>query len=127
MRVPIRSAVAIVSVVFFGTDSFALTALRETSSPKSPGAAVAVHHRGHHYRRSYRASLFRQWCAYNCYLVRPGARPPLGAYGYSLYSYDQDIPFPYRYDGDASPLDNGLALTYPITGRPFMRVFERPY
>jgi hypothetical protein len=80
----------------------------------------------HHARR--RGGLFSNWCAYNCYAVSPCYHGGcLGEYGYSRYAYDQDIPFHYRWDRDATPSDNVLAKTYPVTGEWFMRMFERTY
>jgi hypothetical protein len=71
--------------------------------------------------------MFKNWCAYNCYAVPPCSRGCYGRYGYSRLPYDQDLPFRYRYDRDAIPTDNGLALAYPITGEWIMRSFERIY
>jgi hypothetical protein len=71
--------------------------------------------------------LFSNWCAYNCYRVSPCARRGgcYGRYHYSHYAYDEDLPFRYRYDRDASAIDNGLGVIYPVTGEWFMRAFER--
>ncbi len=86
------------------------------------GAIVKVsHHRHHRHARG----LFSNWCAYNCYLVSTRARPPLGRYGYSQIPYDQDLPFPYRFDPDASIVDNALALPQYYVGGPLLRAGER--
>jgi hypothetical protein len=73
------------------------------------------------------AGLFSNWCAYNCYRVSPCARRGgcYGRYHYSHYRYDEDLPFPYRWDRDANAIDNGLGVIYPVTGEWFMRAFER--
>ena len=81
-------------------------------------AVVKVSHHRH-------AGAFGNWCAYNCYRVSRYARPPLGRYGYSQYAYDQDLPFPPRWDRDASAVDNVLGVIHPYTGEPFLRLFER--
>jgi hypothetical protein len=72
--------------------------------------------------------LFSNWCAYNCYRVSPCARGGCyGRYHYSQYRYDQDLPFCYRWDRDASPVDNVLGTVHTVTGEPFLRLFERTY
>ena len=76
----------------------------------------------HHHRRG---DLFSNWCAYNCYRVSRYARAPLGRYAYSQYAYDQDLPFPYRWDRDASPVDNALALPQYYIGTPLLSAGER--
>jgi hypothetical protein len=80
---------------------------------------MSVHH------RHRRGDIFSNWCAYNCYRVSRYARPPLGRYGYSLIPYDQDLPFPYRWDIDASIVDNALALPQYYVGGPLLRAGER--
>ncbi len=76
----------------------------------------------HHHRRG---DLFSNWCAYNCYRVSRYTRAPLGRYGYSQYAYDQDLPFPHRWDRDASPVDNALALPQYYIGTPLLSAGER--
>ena len=97
------------------------------SALNAPVAQIAVpdeaivkvsHHRRH-------GGAFSNWCAYNCYRVSPSARAPLGRYGYSQYAYDEDLPFPTRWDRDASPVDNVLGAIHPYTGEVFLRAFER--
>ncbi len=88
---------------------------------------VKVYHRGHRHARGGNG-LFSNWCAYNCYRVSPCASGEcLGAYHYSHYLYDQDLPFPYRWDWDANAVDNVLGYIHPYTGDPFLRLFERTY
>ncbi len=83
--------------------------------------AVKVAHRRHG------NGLFSNWCAYNCYRVSPCARRGgcYGRYHYSHYRYDEDLPFAYRWDRDASAIDNVLGVVHPYTGDPFLRLFER--
>lgn len=78
------------------------------------------------YRR-HGGGMFAHWCAYNCYAIGPFYRGPLGVYGYRFVPYDQDIPAHYRWDHDASPVDNVLGRLYPLTGEPGMRAFETVY
>lgn len=86
-------------------------------------AAVKVYHRARGGR-----DLFRNWCAYNCYRVSPCAWGGcFGRYHYSRYAYDQDLPFPYRWDRDARAADNVAGAFHPYTGEPFLRLFERRY
>jgi hypothetical protein len=93
--------------------------------PVAQPAADSVKVR-HRHRRN--GGLFSNWCAYNCYSVPRGCYGGcLGRYGYSLYAYDEDLPFRYRFDRDASPIDNVDAFVYPYTGAPFIRAFERLY
>ncbi|MBT3070809.1 hypothetical protein KKP04_08010 [Rhodomicrobium sp. Az07] len=75
--------------------------------------------------RSYgRGDLFSNWCAYNCYRVSPCAQGGCyGRYHYSQYPYDEDLPFRYRWDSDASIQDNILARLNPG----YLRAFERRY
>ena len=81
-------------------------------------AAASRHHR--------RGDLFSNWCAYNCYRVSPCARGAcLGRYHYSRYPYDEDLPFPYRWDRDASAVDNVLAAPQYLIGTPLLRAGER--
>ncbi len=111
---------AIVATVIPVSHASALNAPRAQIS--GPGdAIVKVSH--HHHRHG--GGLFGNWCAYNCYRVSRFARPPLGRYGYSQYAYDQDLPFPYRWDRDASPVDNALALPQYYIGTPLLSAGER--
>jgi hypothetical protein len=112
---------------------------QETQAPQSTAATplaptrtagagtVRVSHRVRRHGSS-RSGLFRQWCAYNCYAVPPCSGPSCyGRYGYSHFAYDEDLPFPHRWDRDASPFDNVDAYVYRYTGEPFIRAFERVY
>ncbi|HZV20779.1 MAG TPA: hypothetical protein VE986_04460 [Hyphomicrobiales bacterium] len=104
---------------FAASDAFAFTA---SQAPLANGAAmtVKVYHRHRHVRGG---PNFKHWCAYNCYAISRCYRGCLGVYGYRFYPYDQDLPFRYRYDHDASPIDNAFAITAP----PLPRLFERAY
>jgi len=95
-------------------------------TPKPSSSVMSVrYHR--HYRGGVNA-MFRHWCSYNCYAVPPCCGPSFyGHYGYSHYAYDEDIPFPHRFDRDASPVDNADAFIYRYTGEPIIRAFERLY
>jgi hypothetical protein len=102
------------------------------SSPLPPvqGNGIGSHaiRAGHYRHRRGGRSLFRNWCAYNCYSVPPCHGPSCyGRYGYSHYAYDEDIPFRYRFDRDASPIDNADAFVFRYTGTPVIRAFERTY
>jgi hypothetical protein len=104
----------------------------ESPAPASSFRAVTAKtiRVSHHVRRhgSSRGGLFRQWCAYNCYAVPPCSGPSCyGRYGYSHFAYDEVLPFPHRWDRDASPIDNVDAYIYRYTGEPFIRAFERIY
>ena len=77
-----------------------------------------------HHRHHRRGGLFSNWCAYNCYRVSRYARPPLGRYGYSQFAYDEDLPFCYRSDPDASFIDNGLSVPQYYVGAPLLRAGE---
>jgi len=126
MKLFICVAMALFAAASFGGKAHAFTAshARAAKAAVHPAAklvAEIVRHR----RRS---GLFSNWCAYNCYLVpRCYNGHCLGRYGYSHFAYDEDLPFPYRYDRDASPIDNGDAFIYRFTGEPVMRAFERIY
>jgi hypothetical protein len=85
----------------------------------SNGIVKVSHHRHRH------GDLFSNWCAYNCYRVSRFARAPLGRYHYSQYAYDQDLPFPHRWDIDASPVDNVLGVPQYYIGGPLLRAGER--
>ncbi len=124
MKTLIFSA-ALLAVAALAGEASAMTA-SQAQIADAAGAVSKVDYRKHRYRR-YGAPAYRSWCAYNCYAVSPRARGPLGAYAYSQYRYDEDIPIRYRYDWDASPTDNALGLAYPVTGAPFLRIFERTY
>ena len=124
MKTLIVSAVAFLASTTLVPDASAIS-VSPPPNVLAEKSAIKIYHRGPHHRRA--SAPFRNWCAYNCYAVRPGARGPFGAYAYSRFPYDQDIPFRYRYDYDASPIDNGLGLAYPYTGEPFWRLFERTY
>ncbi len=127
MKIIICVAVALFAAAVFGGEARALTAsharaAKAAARPAAKPASDIVKTRRRH------GGLFSNWCAYNCYAVpRCYNGRCLGRYGYSHYAYDQDLPFRYRYDRDASPVDNGDAFVYPFTGEPFMRAFERIY
>jgi hypothetical protein len=113
----VRYVAVFVATCLFASDAFALTASRGLRANAGPMAAK-VYHRHRHGNSG--SPNFKHWCAYNCYAISPCYRGCLGRYGYRFYAYDQDLPFRYRYDRDASPIDNGFALV----GAPF---FERAY
>jgi hypothetical protein len=122
METLIRSTAVLFAFTAFGSGAHALQPSLAYAA-KSSTEAVRVSDLTHRHR-----GLFSNWCAYNCYAVSPCRHGDcLGRYGYSRYAYDEDLPFPYRYDRDAIPTDNWLALAYPVTGEPFMRLPERPY
>jgi hypothetical protein len=122
MKTLIFSAAALFACAAFGSGADALQA-SPAYAAKRPAEAIKVRY---HSRRH--GGLFSNWCAYNCYAVSPCHHGGcLGDYGYSRYAYDQDLPFRYRWDRDASPTDNALGLAYPVTGEWFMRMFERTY
>jgi len=88
----------------------------------APSQAIRVSNTGRY--RGGRGDLFSNWCAYNCYRVSPCAQGGcFGRYHYSQYPYDEDLPFRYRWDSDASIQDNILARAN--TG--YLRFFERQY
>jgi hypothetical protein len=127
MKTFICIAAALLTAAFFGDEARALTSSQAWAKPAAQQAAkpasetVKIRHR----RRS---GAFGNWCAYNCYAVpRWRNRRCLGRYGYSHYAYDEDLPFRYRWDRDASPIDNVDAFAYRFTGQPFMGAFERVY
>ena len=93
------------------------------NAPKTQVTLVSDIKASHHRHRH--GDLFSNWCAYNCYRVSRYARPPLGRYGYSQYAYDQDLPFRYSWDRDASPVDNALALPQYYVGTPLLSAGER--
>ncbi len=113
---------AAAAAMFAGSDASALTASKAQIAAGGNGV-VKVYHRarsGH--------NLFGNWCAYNCYRVSPcAAGGCFGRYHYSAYAYDQDLPFYYRWDRDASAVDNVLGVAHSYTGGQFLRLFERRY
>jgi hypothetical protein len=117
MKLLFWSAAAFIAHLLVGGGTFALTASQAQIRDASTVIAK-VHYR----HRRHSGAPYRNWCAYNCYAVPSGTLPPLGAYRYSQYRYDQDIPARYRWDGDASPIDNAFALVYPYTAEPIMRI-----
>ena len=122
MKTLICYAAVLFAFAAFGSRAHALpVSLAYAAKPAAEAVKVNGHTRRH-------AGLFSNWCAYNCYAVsRCHHGGCLGNYGYSRYAYDQDLPFRYRYDRDAIPTDNALGLAYPVTGEPFIRMFERIY
>ncbi len=94
------------------------------TAPTEIEPSARSRHSRHHRRHG---GLFSNWCAYNCYAVPPCSHGCYGAYGYSRVPYDEDLPFHYRWDRDASIIDNPLALIYPYTGAPIMRAGEAVY
>ncbi len=129
MKTLICVAMALFAAAIFGGEARAFTAssVRTAKAAARPAAELAsdVRANGRHRRHG---GLFSNWCAYNCYSVpRCYNGKCLGRYGYSHYAYDEDLPFSYRYDRDASPIDNGDAFVYRYTGEPIMRAFERIY
>jgi hypothetical protein len=122
MRTLICSAAALFAFAALGSGAQALQ-VSPAYAAKSGAEAVKVRYHARRY-----GGLFSNWCAYNCYAVsRCHHGRCLGNYGYSRYAYDEDLPFRYRYDRDAIPTDNALGMAYPVTGEPFMRLFERTY
>lgn len=91
----------------------------EASAANIPATKVSHHH--------HRGGAFSNWCAYNCYSVSRSARAPLGRYAYSQYAYDEDLPFPHRWDIDASPIDNVLGVVQAQVGNPLLRAGERSW
>jgi hypothetical protein len=112
-------AAALAASLYWG-DAAAFSAPGLAAAPTASGGVKVSHGRRGN-------GLFSNWCAYNCYRVSPCARRGgcYGRYHYSRYRYDEDLPFRYRWDRDASAIDNGLGLIYPVTGEWFMRAFER--
>jgi hypothetical protein len=110
---------AIVATIVSVSGASAFNAPKAQITLISDGIVKVSHHRHRH------GDLFGNWCAYNCYRVSRYARAPLGRYGYSQYAYDQDLPFPYRWDIDASPVDNVLSVPQYYIGGPILRAGER--
>jgi hypothetical protein len=126
MRILLSFATALLAISVGGNNAFALS-VSKAHVAYAADTAVKVNGRSHRRHRYSGGAPYANWCAYNCYAVRPGTVGPLGAYHYSEYYYDQDLPFRYRWDWDASPSDNVLARIHPYTGEPFLRLLERPY
>lgn len=122
MKLLFWSAAAAIVCLLTGSGAVALSA-SQAQIRNASAAIVKIQHR----HRRHAGAPYRNWCAYNCYAVPPGTLPPLGAYHYSQFAYDQDLPFRYRWDKDASPVDNVLGFAYPFTGEPFLRIPERVY
>ncbi len=120
MKAIVCLSAAAVAALLSWSEASALPA-PDLSRSAPANALVKIYHgrRGH--------GLFSNWCAYNCYRVSPCARRGdcFGRYHYSHYRYDEDLPFPYRWDRDASAIDNVLGVIHPYTGDPFLRLFER--
>ena len=110
---------AIVATIVSVSGASAFNAPKAQITLISDGIVKVSHHRHRH------GDLFGNWCAYNCYRVSRFAQPPLGRYGYSQYAYDQDLPFPHRWDIDASPVDNVLSVPQYYIGGPLLRAGER--
>ncbi len=118
MKALVSLCAAIVASIVLANEAAALNAPQAHLSVLTSGIVKVSHHR-------HAGGLFNNWCAYNCYRVSRYARPPLGRYGYSQYAYDQDLPFRYRWDRDASPIDNALALPQYYIGSPLLSAGER--
>ncbi len=126
MKAFICFAMALLAAAVFKDEARAWTAAPAPIA-KAATDIVKVTDLNRKHRRRGR-SLFSNWCVYKCYSVPPCYHGPcLGAYGYSRLPYDEDLPFSYRYDWDASPTDNGLGFVHPYTGEPAIRAFERIY
>ena len=109
---------SIVATVISVSAAFAVNAPKVQIAGPADAIVKVSHHR--------RGDIFSNWCAYNCYRVSPCARGTcLGRYHYSHYAYDQDLPFPYRWDRDASPVDNVLAAPQYYIGAPLLSAGER--
>ena len=109
---------AIVAMIVSVSGASAFNAPKAQITRISDGIVKVSHHR-------HSRGLFGNWCAYNCYRVSRYARAPLGRYGYSQYAYDQDLPFRYSWDIDASPVDNVLSVPQYYIGGPILRAGER--
>ncbi len=119
MKALVSFCAAIVATIVFVNEAAALNTPKAQLSSSTSGIVQVSHH-----RRG--GGLFSNWCAYNCYRVSPCARGTcLGRYHYSRYAYDEDLPFPYRWDRDASPIDNALAVPQYYIGTPLLRAGER--
>ncbi len=123
MKINVLILGALLALTTVGSDARAMTVPAQPAAKPAASAAPVRYH-----RRRGGSGLFRQWCAYNCYAVPPCCGPShYGRYGYSHFAYDDDIPFPNRWDRDASPLDGADAYVYRFTGEPIIRAFERLY
>ncbi|MFZ0572864.1 MAG: hypothetical protein WA265_06440 [Rhodomicrobium sp.] len=126
MKTLICVAIAFFAATVFGGEARALTA-----SPAR--AAITAGHSAAKLASDIETSRrhggpFSNWCAWNCHPVPHCYNGKcLGRYGYSHFAYDEDLPFCYHYDRDASPIDNDDAFVYRYTGAPVMRAFERIY
>ena len=118
MKAAFHLCAAVAAVFVSASEASALNAPSAQVTVPSDAIVKVSHHRRH-------GALFGNWCAYNCYRVSRYARPPLGRYGYSQYAYDQDLPFCYRWDRDASPVDNVLSVPQYYIGGPLLRAGER--
>ena len=125
MKIMALFVAAFLSAALGGTEAQALPA--KPAQIAKQKSVVKVNARVRRHRNRSGRALFRNWCAYNCYAVPPCFNRCYGRYGYSRFAYDEDIPFRYSYDRDASPIDNGDAFVYRVTGEPFIRAFERIY
>jgi hypothetical protein len=127
MKTAVYFAIGVLAATVSAGEARAWTVSPAGISQPAASAIAVSEFRHRHGSRSGR-SLFSNWCAYNCYSVPPCSHGRcFGRYGYSRFAYDEDLPFPYRYDRDASPIDNGDAFLYRYTGQPIMRAFERIY
>jgi hypothetical protein len=120
-------AAGVLAAISFGSEARALTASQGLARPAVERAAKPVADTGQ-IRHRRRAGAFGNHCAYNCYAVpRSCAGCCLGRYGYRRYAYDEDLPTRYRWDWEASPIDNATGMVYGFAGVPVTRVFERVY
>jgi hypothetical protein len=119
-------ATGFLAAVSFGSGACALTVSQGLAAPAVERAAkpatgvIQI-------RNRRRAGAIGNWCAYNCYAVPRCGHGHCYGYGHARYPYDEDLPFPYRWDHEASPTDNADAIFYRFTGEPAMRIFERVY
>ncbi len=109
MKALVFFAVASLAAAIFGSDAQALTA-QPAGIEKAADGEVEASDQDYRPQRHYRGPSFSNWCAYNCYSVPRCSQGCYGAYGYSRYAYDEDMPFPYRCDPEASPLDHIYAV-----------------
>ncbi len=119
-------AAGFLAAISLGSEVRALTASQGLARPAMERAAkpatevIQIGGRSH-------GGTFGNWCAYNCYAVPRCSQGRCYGLGHSRYAYDEDLPFPYRWDREASPIDNADAPLYRFTGEPVMRMFERAY
>ncbi len=123
MKIMALFVMAFFSVALAGGQAQALPAKSVQIAKHGSNIKVDVRARG----RCTARGKFSNWCSYNCYSVPPCFNRCYGRYGYSRYAYDEDLPFRYSYDRDASPIDNAGAAVYPLIGEPVMRLPERIY